>query len=643
MDLQNDRSDLEDNRATRRRKLGELAEGSTRRRHGIDRLEAGSGSLDALRERRVHTDAGSHRRHLPIGGVEQQDSLRQQIRPDVREHVHAQQLVGLRVHHELDEARSLAHRARPRHALQRLLADLHLATSSDRFALGDADAGDLRIGEHRPGNAAGLVMLPFVLERIGDRDARRVGGEVRVLHPPDHVADRPDVPGARLQRLVDLDAVFAASLDTGLAEIHVRELVRPAPCRNQNLLALDALGPPLDLGPDGERSVRCPLDALGPRGGADVEAFLAQDAFQLARDLLVLPGQHPLAALQDRDEHAEAMEHLRELHSLRAAADDDHRAREFLHIHHRLVGLETRLAQAEDVRHHRHDPGGDDDALRLHRAAVHLDALRSEEPRAAAHKLDAGVLLQRALEVPDDGGDQRVLARADPRPVHFESGDAEAELFASPRHLDRLRRPNLGLDWRNRGKGCALLAALRTRTDLAFENLALRQQLALLRRRSKRPRFGRLDRAFWVWLSNQWAGGRGALHVVRPETVIRWHRQGFRAFWTWKSRRGRTGRPPVGSEPAELVRTMALANPLWGAPRITASCSSSGSTSRSLALPDSCPAASSHPRSRGERSSITTSATSPRLTSSSYRRRPSACSTCSWSCCIIAAGSRTST
>src|SRR5712664_700829 len=85
----------------------------------------------------------------------------------------------------------------------------------------------------------------------------------------------------------------------------------------------------------------------------------------------------------------------------------------------------------------------------------------------------------------------------------------------------------------------ALRAALRSRTDLALENLALRQQLALLRRRSKRPQFGRLDRAFWMWLSNCWAGWRGALHLVRPETVIRWHRQGFHAFWTWKSRRGR--------------------------------------------------------------------------------------------------------
>jgi putative transposase len=76
----------------------------------------------------------------------------------------------------------------------------------------------------------------------------------------------------------------------------------------------------------------------------------------------------------------------------------------------------------------------------------------------------------------------------------------------------------------------ALRAALTTRTDLTLESLALRQQLALLRRRSKRPQFGRLDRLLWVWLSNQWAGWRDALHLVRPETVIRWHRQGFRAF-----------------------------------------------------------------------------------------------------------------
>jgi hypothetical protein len=113
-----------------------------------------------------------------------------------------------------------------------------------------------------------------------------------------------------------------------------------------------------------------------------------------------------------------------------------------------------------------------------------------------------------------------------------------------------------------------LRAALKARTDLVLENLALRQQLALLRRRSKRPRVGLLDRVFWIWLSRWWARWREALHVVQPQTVIRWHRQGFRAFWNWKSRRGRTGRPPVDSEIAKLVRTLALANPLWGAPRI---------------------------------------------------------------------------
>src|SRR2546421_8194670 len=108
-----------------------------------------------------------------------------------------------------------------------------------------------------------------------------------------------------------------------------------------------------------------------------------------------------------------------------------------------------------------------------------------------------------------------------------------------------------------------LRAALRTHTALALENLALRQQLALLRRRSKRPQFALLDRLLWVWLSNQWAGWRDALHVVRPETVIRWHRQGFRAFWTWKSRRGRTGRPPIGSELSQRVPAPRRPHPPW--------------------------------------------------------------------------------
>src|SRR5258707_1500818 len=117
----------------------------------------------------------------------------------------------------------------------------------------------------------------------------------------------------------------------------------------------------------------------------------------------------------------------------------------------------------------------------------------------------------------------------------------------------------------------ALRASLKTRTDLALENLALRQQLVLLRRRSKQPQFERLDRLFWLWLSHQWAGWREALHVVRPQTVIRWHRQGFRAFCTWKSRRGHVGRPMVSSDFAKLVRTLGLGNPVSGSPPIHAS------------------------------------------------------------------------
>jgi len=111
-------------------------------------------------------------------------------------------------------------------------------------------------------------------------------------------------------------------------------------------------------------------------------------------------------------------------------------------------------------------------------------------------------------------------------------------------------------------------SALRSRRNLALGNLALRQQLAFLRQRSKRPQFGRVDRVFWVWLSLRWSGWRDALCLVWPETVIRWHRQGFRAFWTWKSRRRGPGRPPVGSELRTLIQKMSLANPLWGAPRI---------------------------------------------------------------------------
>ena len=78
---------------------------------------------------------------------------------------------------------------------------------------------------------------------------------------------------------------------------------------------------------------------------------------------------------------------------------------------------------------------------------------------------------------------------------------------------------------------------LQSRAALAAENLALRHQIVILQRSVKRPRLHRRDRIFWVWLSRLWRGWRSSLIVVQPETVLRWHREGFRLYWRWKSRR----------------------------------------------------------------------------------------------------------
>ena len=111
-------------------------------------------------------------------------------------------------------------------------------------------------------------------------------------------------------------------------------------------------------------------------------------------------------------------------------------------------------------------------------------------------------------------------------------------------------------------------SCVRSRAALQLEVLALRHQLQILERsRRRRLRLSRADRLLWVWLSRMWNDWRAALVVVKPETVIAWHRQGFRRFWTWKSRR-RVGRPTVRPDVRTLIRTMSTANPLWGAPRI---------------------------------------------------------------------------
>ncbi|HQL54329.1 MAG TPA: integrase, partial [Phycisphaerae bacterium] len=112
-----------------------------------------------------------------------------------------------------------------------------------------------------------------------------------------------------------------------------------------------------------------------------------------------------------------------------------------------------------------------------------------------------------------------------------------------------------------------LRAFLVSRAALVAENLALRQQLAVLQVSGKRPRLRKRDRIFWVWLSRLWSGWRSCLMIVKPETVIRWHRDGFKLYWRWKSR-GKVGRPKMDSEIRRLIRRMCHENATWGAPRI---------------------------------------------------------------------------
>src|SRR4029077_8627487 len=114
----------------------------------------------------------------------------------------------------------------------------------------------------------------------------------------------------------------------------------------------------------------------------------------------------------------------------------------------------------------------------------------------------------------------------------------------------------------------ALIGLFRSRASLQAEILTLRHQLNVLRRKSpQRLSFSNIDRLVFAGLYRLAPGMLGALAIVKPETVIRWHRAGFRAYWRWKSR-PRGGRPKTPLEIRHLIREISLANPLWGAPRI---------------------------------------------------------------------------
>ena len=114
-----------------------------------------------------------------------------------------------------------------------------------------------------------------------------------------------------------------------------------------------------------------------------------------------------------------------------------------------------------------------------------------------------------------------------------------------------------------------LRSLIRSRVDLQLENLALRHQIGVLQRSlKKRPKLISMDRLLWASLSRIWRDWRSALVIVKPETVVAWHRKGFRLFWTWKVRRGQPGRPAIARETRDLIRRMSRENPTWGAPRI---------------------------------------------------------------------------
>ena len=107
-----------------------------------------------------------------------------------------------------------------------------------------------------------------------------------------------------------------------------------------------------------------------------------------------------------------------------------------------------------------------------------------------------------------------------------------------------------------------------SRSRLLLENLALRQQLAVLSRQRKRPRVQNRDRLFWILLSRLFQDWRSCLLFVKPETVVKWHRGGFRQYWRWKSRVRRPGRPAIDTEVRAAIRQLLDENALWGAPRI---------------------------------------------------------------------------
>jgi hypothetical protein len=111
----------------------------------------------------------------------------------------------------------------------------------------------------------------------------------------------------------------------------------------------------------------------------------------------------------------------------------------------------------------------------------------------------------------------------------------------------------------------SLTASFRSRAVPQLEILALPHQIGVLQCSVKRPKLTPADRLLWAWLWAAWSNWRSVLVIVKPETVVAWHRKAFRLVWTWKVRNDQPGRPAVSQEIRQLIRKMSRDNPLWRA------------------------------------------------------------------------------
>ena len=173
----------------------------------------------------------------------------------------------------------------------------------------------------------------------------------------------------------------------------------------------------------------------------------------------------------------------------------------------------------------------------------------------------------------------------------------------------------------------ALIGLFQSSARREAEILVLRQQINVLRRKApKRPALNNADRLLFVWLSRLVPTTLAALAVVRPETVIRWHRAGFRAYWRLRSR-PRGGRPKTPLEIRQLIRDMSIANPLWGAPRIHGELLKLGIEVGQRRSPNTWQSIGDHHPRAGGRSCVTMLTASPRWICSWFRRPRFGCST----------------